>query len=181
LLRFARNDADEIEPFMPSLTTEDAAAFLYREARLLDERRYDEWLALFTEDGLYWAPIEDGAGPTDKVSLIHDDSLRREERVFRIAKTTAPAQSPASRTLHVVANVEVENGPVEARVFSNQIVTEMRAGGGNYRYLELGEPRSFALRCEHVLRPEGGSWRIALKKMLLLNRDIPIGNLTFIL
>ncbi len=167
---------------MPTLTTEDAAAFLYREARLLDERRYDEWLALFTEDGLYWAPTEDDAGPTDKVSLIHDDTLRREERVFRIAQTAPPAQSPASRTLHVVSNVEVEDDGDGLRVHSNQIVYEMRAGGGNYRYLELGEPRSFAIRCLHVLRPDGaGGWRIALKKMLLLNRDIPIGNLTFLL
>jgi 3-phenylpropionate/cinnamic acid dioxygenase small subunit len=166
---------------MASLTAEDAAQFLYREARLLDERRYDEWLALFTGDGLYWAPTEDDAGPYDKVSLIHDDTLRREERVFRITRTAPPAQSPASRTLHVVANVEVENGGDEARVHSSQIVYEMRAGGGNYRYLELGEPRSFAIRCEHVLRPDGGAWRIALKKMLLLNRDVPIGNLTFIL
>ena len=46
---------------MPKLSAADAAAFLYREARLLDERRYDEWLALFTEDGLYWAPTEDDA------------------------------------------------------------------------------------------------------------------------
>ncbi len=168
---------------MPALTVEDAAAFLYREARLLDERWFDEWLALFTADGIYWAPTDDTArDPYDKVSLIHDDTLRREERVFRI-NADPPSQSPISRTLHVVSNVEVEDGGAagEARVFSSQIVYEMRAGGGNYRYLELGEPRSFAIRCEHVLRPEGDGWRIALKKMLLLNRDIPIGNLTFIL
>ncbi len=168
---------------MPPLRTEEAAQFLYREARLLDERRFDEWLALFTPDGLYWAPTDDAAtDPYDKVSLIHDDSLRREERVFRI-RAAPPAQSPESRTLHLVSNVEVEDGarPGEARVFSSQIVYEMRAGGGNYRYLELGEPRSFAIRCEHVLRPDAAGWRIATKKMLLLNRDIPIGNLTFIL
>ena len=169
----------------PSLTRADAEAFLYREARLLDERRFDEWLKLFADDGLYWAPVDDAAtDPYDKVSLIHDDALRREERVFRITRTKAHTQDPPSRTQHFVSNVEVENGAAngEMRVYSSQIVYEVRAGGGNYRHLELGEPRSLAARCEHRLRPDGaGGWRIALKKMLLLNRDLPIGNLTFII
>jgi 3-phenylpropionate/cinnamic acid dioxygenase small subunit len=164
-----------------TLTRVDAEAFLYREARLLDERRYDDWLKLFAADGMYWIPVEDDADPYQKVSLIHDDGLRREERVFRLLRTKAHSQDPASRTQHFVSNVEVENGEGEARVYSSQLIYEIRAHGGNYRHLELGEQRSFAARCEHLLRPESGEWRIALKKMLLLNRDMPIGNLTFII
>ena len=165
---------------MAALNRADAEAFLYREARLLDERRYDDWLKLFSTDGLYWVPIDDGTDPYAKVSLIHDDQLRREERVFRLLHTRAHSQDPASRTQHFVSNVEVENGTGEPRIFSSQIIYEMRAQGGNYRHLELGEQRSIAARCEHVVRPEGDEWRIVLKKMLLLNRDVPIGNLTFI-
>jgi p-cumate 2,3-dioxygenase subunit beta len=166
---------------MTALTRADAEAFLYREARLLDERRFDEWLALFTDDGLYWVPAEESSDPYAKVSLIHDDKLRREERVFRVTRTTAHSQDPASRTQHFVSNVEVENGGVEATVYSSQIVYEIRAGGGNYRHYELGAQRALAARCEHRLRPApDGAWRIAMKKMLLLNRDLPIGNLTFI-
>ena len=142
---------------MPELTRADAEAFLYREARLLDERRFDEWLTLFTVDGLYWVPAEDSPDPYAKVSLIHDDALRREERVFRITRTTAHSQDPASRTLHLVSNVEVEGDTAEAIVRSNQIVTEIRAGGGNYRHYELGEQRSLAARCEHRMRQEGGA------------------------
>jgi 3-phenylpropionate/cinnamic acid dioxygenase small subunit len=164
-----------------SLTRSDAEAFLYREARLLDERRYDEWLALFTDDALYWVPAEDAPDPYAKVSLIHDDGLRRAERVFRVTRTNAHSQDPASRIQHFVSNVEVENGGAEAVVYSSQIVYEIRAGGGNYRHYELGEQRALAARCEHRLRQDaGGQWRIARKKMLLLNRDMPIGNLTFI-
>lgn len=166
---------------MAALTRADAEAFLYREARLLDERRYDDWLKLFVADGLYWVPVEDDADPYAKVSLIHDDGLRREERVFRLLRTRAHSQDPASRTQHFVSNVEVENGSGDARVFSSQLIYEIRAQGGNYRHLELGEQRAIAARCEHVLRAEGGEWRIALKRMLLLNRDVPIGNLTFII
>lgn len=163
-----------------ALSKDEAEAFLYRKARLLDERRFDEWLTLFTADGLYWVPAEDSPDPYAKVSLMHDDALRREERVFRITRTTAHSQDQASRTLHLVSNVEVEAGWPEAVVRSNQIVAEIRAGGGNYRHYELGEQRLLAARCEHRLRLESGAWRIARKTMWLLNRDMPIGNLTFI-
>jgi ethylbenzene dioxygenase subunit beta len=164
-----------------AISREDAEAFLYREARLLDERRYEDWLKLFAADGLYWVPAEDSPDPYAKVSLIHDDALRREERVFRLLHTKAHSQDPASRTQHFVSNVEIENGATETRVYSSQLIYEIRASGGNYRHLELGEQRSFAARCEHVLRSENGEWRIALKKMLLFTRDMPIGNLTFII
>lgn len=160
-----------------------AEAWLYHEARLIDEHRLDEWLTLFTDDALYWLPIDDKARPGLTVALICDDALRRRERVYRLQETRAHAQEPMSRTLHVIANVEVEPAAGgEMVVRSNQIVYEIRAGDADYRQPGLGEQRSFAARCEHRYRADGdGGWRIAMKKMVLLNRDVAIENLTFVL
>jgi len=162
------------------MTRDEAEAFLYREAQLLDERRFEEWLELFTEDGIYWLPIDDGADPKRRVSLIHDDAQRRRERVFRLLHTEPPSQYPPSRTQHFVANVRVEDGTNgEAVVRSAQMICEMRAG--DHRQFGLGDQRSFAASGEHRLRRENGAWRIAVKKLVLLNRDVQVPNLTFLL
>lgn len=167
------------------LTVEHAQALLYREARLLDERRYEEWLELFTEDGLYWIPIHQDGGTGDprlSVSIVYDDAERRSERVFRTLHTPVLDQSPPSRTIHVVSNVEVdeelaENG--DARVHCVQFIAEMRPGGA--QQVGLGEPRMFAGRCEYHIRDVEGTLLIALKKLLLIDSDRPLYNLTFLL
>jgi 3-phenylpropionate/cinnamic acid dioxygenase small subunit len=162
------------------MTKDEAEAFLYREARLLDERRFEEWLDLFTADGIYWLPIDDGADPKRRVSLIHDDEQRRRERVFRLLHTEPPSQYPPSRTQHFVSNVQLdETADGEAVVRSAQMICEMR--GGDHRQFGLGDPRSFAAAGEHLLRRENGAWKIAMKKLVLLNRDVQVPNLTFLL
>lgn len=165
-----------------TLSRGEAEDFLFLEARLIDEWRLREWNAMFTEDGIYWLPVDENSEPGKYVSLIYDNALRREERVFRLLETTAHSQDPRSATQHFISNVSVKaeaNGA--ARVYSSQIIYEMRAGGADYRHLGLGEQRSFAARCEHLLQPSGSGWKIALKKMVLLNRGVAIGNLTFVL
>ena len=166
---------------MAEMSRTQAEDFLYEEARLLDERLYQDWLGLFAEDGIYWLPIDADAAPKEHLSLIYDDAHRREERVYRLTEFAPPSQSPPSRTLHMVSNVQVRNGAAagELTPHSSQIIHEMR--GGDHRQYELGDPRSFAARCEHRVRQEAGVWRITLKRMLLLNRDVPIPNLTFII
>src|SRR6476646_6401147 len=60
--------------------------FLEHEVRLLDEAKFDDWLALFTLDAWYWVPTEpDQANPHDTVSLIYDDRRLLETRVRRLA------------------------------------------------------------------------------------------------
>src|SRR5215468_18907 len=83
--------------------------FLVHEARLLDEGRFDEWLALFTPDAWYWVPSEPGqASPRDTVSLIYDDRQLLETRVRRLASPRIYSQEPRSRTSRIVANVTIE-------------------------------------------------------------------------
>lgn len=87
--------------------------FLYREARLLDDRQWDEWLTLFDENVTYWLPAWDDddqltADPQSQVSLIYyPDRSGLEDRVFRIKTERSGASTPEPRTSHNVSNVEV--------------------------------------------------------------------------
>jgi len=161
------------------ITQQDAEAFLYKEAELLDELRLEEWLSLFTPDGLYWIPIDDSLSTDHTASIVRDNALRREERVFHLSNTRFPAQSPRSRTLHMIANVRIaETGPNLFRLHSNQTIHEVRAG--DFRQVGLGVVNTLVAKVEHVLEQHQGTLKIALKKILLINRDMPQGNLTFL-
>jgi 3-phenylpropionate/cinnamic acid dioxygenase small subunit len=163
----------------------EVEALLYREARLLDENRYEDWQALFTEDARYWLPIDgDGSDidPERSISIIYDDLARIDERVFRTLHTRVLDQNPRSRTVHMVSNVEVEPERVDGDVVvrCTQLIGELRPGGRGQ--VGLNDQRYFAGRCEYRLREDeaAGDWRISLKKVVLLNADQPIYNLTFI-
>lgn len=162
-----------------TLTRGEAEALLYREARLIDDLQLDEWLRLFTGDGIYWIPIDDSKPAGRNSSLVHDDSLSREERVYHLLHVPFPAQAPRSRTLHSVSNVETGEDDGQIIVYSNQIVFEMRTG--DFRQVGLGELRPLVARVEHRLQPKQGEFKIALKKILLMDRDMPQSNLTFLI
>jgi benzoate/toluate 1,2-dioxygenase subunit beta len=96
------------------LSIEDIRAFLYREARLLDDRQWDAWLELYAPDVEFWMPCWDDddrltTDPQSEVSLIwygHKGGL--EDRIFRIKTERSSATSlPEPRTSHNIANVEV--------------------------------------------------------------------------
>src|SRR5271155_5182806 len=83
-------------------------SFLYYEARLIDEHRYEEWLGLWTEDGLYWVPCNsDDADPARQAMIIYDNRARLGERISRLTSGAAWAQQPRSRTRRLISNVEV--------------------------------------------------------------------------
>ena len=158
----------------------EAESFLYHEARLLDERRLEEWLGLFAADTLYWIPIDEAQPASETVAIVRDDRLRLEERVYHLLHTTFPSQSPPSRTIHMVTNVEAQTLPSgEVTLRSNQLVYEVRTG--DYRQVGLGRPRALAAQVEHRLRPTADGMRITLKKILLIDRDMPQGNLIFLI
>ncbi|MGK3850805.1 aromatic-ring-hydroxylating dioxygenase subunit beta, partial [Enterococcus faecium] len=61
-------------------------ALIHREARLLDEQRYDEWVALFTDDCRYWVPVSPAQqSPREGPSHFHDDIQVMKTRVHRLA------------------------------------------------------------------------------------------------
>lgn len=147
--------------------------FLAREARLMDEGRYDEWLSLWTEDGLYWVPCNhDGTDPMREVSLIYDDRQRLGERVERLKSGSVLAQEPKPRMRRVVANIEiVSREGAESVVHSNFMLGIARAGGQQF----------WMGRSIHRLRGSGDTLKIAHKKVLLINSDSEMPLLQFLI
>ena len=152
---------------------EQVERFIYDEAQLMDEHRYDEWLALWTDDALYWVPSgRDDIDPKREISLIYDDRVRLQVRIARLKSGFAHAQEPKSRMRRIVSNIvieETENG--EILVQSNFLLVELRRGKQDL----------FAGRTMHRLRPYDGSFKLVSKKVLLVNNDEYIDNLTFLI
>lgn len=163
------------------LTRSEAEDFLYHEADLLDRRDYDAWLELFTNDGIYWLPMEEAGDPLMESSILYDDSKMRAMRVHQLLRKSHYAQIPPSRTVHAVSNVRVmpPEHTDETLVHCTLMVTELREG--NYLQLGLGNQRVFAAHGEYRLRQGPDGPLIALRKLVLINRDLPIENLSFIL
>ncbi|MPZ14905.1 MAG: hypothetical protein GEU73_10875 [Chloroflexi bacterium] len=167
---------------MSSLSREEAEAFVYQECQLLDERRLDEWLTLFTEDGIYWIPSSDTARPED-TSIMYDDPLQRKKRVHQLLREVHLAQTPPSRTVHLVSNLQFDPdpSPSEATVRCNVLMAEIRPADHATGQIGLNSPRLLAGHCHYHLRREHGRWAIAMKKVLLIDRDLPLYNITFII
>ncbi|HVN30079.1 MAG TPA: aromatic-ring-hydroxylating dioxygenase subunit beta [Candidatus Binataceae bacterium] len=157
---------------MARLTRADAEDILYAEARLLDERRYPEWLAMFTADATYWVPANgEGVDPKREVSIIYDDIPRLTGRIERLTSGVAHAQLPPSKTRRVVSNVQIEKSDDnDATAICTFILYELRRN----------KQRIFAGRGEYRIRFEDARWKIAVKKVVLVNNDEVIDNLTFV-
>lgn len=154
------------------LSHADAEQLLYREAALLDEDDWDEWLGLYTEDALFWMPAwrdEDTPAndPHSELSLIYYDGRRGlEDRVFRARSGQSVASRPRPRCMHTISNVRlIESSSGTAEIASNFTVFlyDVRADRTHH----------FFGRYRHTLRYVAGTWRIAGKQILLLNDTIP--------
>ena len=141
---------------------------LYQEAAYLDERRWQEWLALYTEDAEFWLPAwDDDVSPTvdpqSQLSLIYYPSRAGlEDRVWRIQSGLSPATSPLLRTCHLITNVRVTN------VVNGQPQLSAHWQVQIYRP-EKQQAFTYFGFYEHMLRTEAGSFHIAKKKIILLN------------
>jgi benzoate/toluate 1,2-dioxygenase beta subunit len=142
-------------------------AFLFHEARLLDDRRFREWMELFTEDGTYWVPaVPAQENPFDQASLFYDDRELMKTRIARLEHPRIHAQTPPSRTAHLIGNVVLESPPpvegrIEYLVSSTVIMVEYRNE----------KQRIFAGRQQHRLRREDGTLKIVEKRVDLINCD----------
>jgi benzoate/toluate 1,2-dioxygenase beta subunit len=154
-------------PASPSLA--ECEAFLVHEAELLDEGRFENWLALFTGNAWYWVPIEPNQdSPLTTVSLIYDDRKLLETRVRRLASPRMHSQEPRSRTSRIVTNVTLrERKPASALVRSKFMMVEYRRG----------DQRPFAGTYLHDLVRIDGTLRIASKRVDLVNCDAPLDGL----
>ena len=146
--------------------------FIYREARLQDESRYEEWEALWADDGIYWVPANDhDLDPSTQVSFIYDNRTRLSGRIRQLLSGRRHAQIPPSRMCRVVSNLEIEPAGPLVRVFANFMLTEVRNGRRN---LWCGRTR-------YDLRASADGFQLVLKKVMLVDSDIPIPTLGFLI
>ncbi|CAI8047460.1 Biphenyl dioxygenase subunit beta [Geodia barretti] len=142
---------------------------MYREARLLDSRRFDDWLDLLTDDVKYWMPLRSNRYPAnkegeisreDELAIMDEDKDSLTRRIRRLDSGMAWAEDPPSRTRHFVSNIEVEPGQrdSELRVYSNFIM---------YRTRGETEEDFYVGSREDVLRRENGQLRVAYRKVVL--------------
>ena len=152
---------------------------ILREARLLDEGKLDDWLALYTEDATYWVPIDEHADPLKESSVIYDDRLRLGMRVEQIMRQSRVSHTPSSFTTRMVTNLEIDEDSDEAVAHYCLHLTEVRSG--DWRQRGLGQMRFYPGRSELRARKQDGDWKIVNKKIVLLNRYQPIVGLSFII
>jgi 3-phenylpropionate/cinnamic acid dioxygenase small subunit len=141
----------------------DPADFIAAEAALLDARRFDDWLALFTEDGHYWVPLLGAAqaDPHSYNSMAYEDRLLLQLRVDRLKNPRAHSQHPASHCQHVLQRSTVErqdaaDGAIALR--TPFLYIEQR---GDDQVLLAGS-------CRHLLVPAPAGWAIREKRVDLL-------------
>ncbi len=147
---------------------------LEREARVLDQLRYDDWLAMYAPECVYWVPSTPNAGdPRREIAIMFDDRRRLEDRIYRMRTGFAWSQAPASRTVRFVSNVEVfSTARDDARMLrSNFLISEFWGD----------ETRQLTGWAGHrVLRGDDG-WKIQAKQVNLIECDQSIRNPSIIL
>jgi 3-phenylpropionate/cinnamic acid dioxygenase small subunit len=139
--------------------------FLFHEARLIDEKRWDEWGALFTAEGEYWVPATRGQpDPKNHVSLMYETALLRDVRLKRYRHPNAMSLQPVPYSVHVISNVMVDSFDEVSGV----CVVNSRFITLEYR---RNEQQTYGGATTHVLEPDGESFRIRMKKVELTNCD----------
>lgn len=169
--------------------------FLFHEARLLDERRFHEWLELFTEDARYWMPVRTTRHPKNSkaIAILDKDRYEEEElakegelafldetkktlemRVARLDTGMAWAEDPPSRTRHLITNIEVEEGDA-----ANEL--KVRSYFLTYRNRLETEVDFFVGQRQDVLRKVNGDWKIARRTVVLDQNVLLAKNLSIFL
>lgn len=156
----------------PALIAE-VTQFLYREARLCDTHAYDEWEALWADDGVYWIPANgEGGDPENEMSILYDNRSRIALRIRQYHTGKRFSQTPRSRLCRIVSNVELlEAGADSVRVACNVMLFESVTRGDVI----------WASRNEFHLRRAPGGWRMAKKKVVLANNSTALYSMAFLM
>jgi 3-phenylpropionate/cinnamic acid dioxygenase small subunit len=165
------------------LLTQEIAQFLYAEAELLDERRFDDWLALLAEDIRYWMPMRRNVKFGDEereftreredVSWFDEGKDTLTRRVRQLQTGIHWAEEPQSRITHMVSNVQLLSTTPDAR----EVVAKSRFL--IYRNRVETETDLLVGKREDTLRRDGEGWLIARRKIILDQNVLLTKNLTF--
>ncbi|GGE57637.1 benzoate/toluate 1,2-dioxygenase beta subunit [Paenalcaligenes hominis] len=149
---------------------EQVKQFLYAEARYLDQRQWEQWLDLWTEDGMYWAPHSfEQTSPYDHISLFWENKMLRELRMKRLENARNWSQQPPTRSSRLISNVSVLGQDSHGYLVIQaafQVIEwrkgEQRVLGGSYIY---------------KLKTHQDTWQIYLKQVNLVDREDVHSNL----
>jgi 3-phenylpropionate/cinnamic acid dioxygenase small subunit len=136
---------------------------VYLEARLIDEKRFEEWYELYAEDAFYWVPLtHDQPNGDDYTSLAYEDKLLLKLRIERLKSPRAYSQQPPSRCVHVLQRPEIE----KFDAIGNEYIVRTA-----YIYVEARAEDQQVYGCTafHTLAVLDGQLRIRLKRVHLLN------------
>jgi 3-phenylpropionate/cinnamic acid dioxygenase small subunit len=153
-------------------TDQQLIDFVLDEAAMLDELRFDDWLALFTEDGHYWMPLAHGqTDPRLHASLLYEDRLLLQVRIARLRGARTFSQQPVSRCHHLLQNPRVTVRDDAAGTYTCRTA---------FHYIETrqDEQTLYAGWASHELVRQGdGALRMRLKRVDLVNCDAAFGNM----
>lgn len=184
---------DQEAPAIPRVVLEVDAGlqfeieqFLYLEARLLDDRRFDDWLLLLADDIHYWMPtrynrllreLDKELAAPNEVANFDEDKRSLAQRVFRINTGMAWAEDPPSRTRHLVCNVWVR--PTETGPTQTGEEYDVQSAFLTYRNRGDTEVDVWAGRRDDLLRRIApGTWQIARRKITIDQSTILSKNLS---
>ncbi|QIH07330.1 MULTISPECIES: benzoate 1,2-dioxygenase small subunit [unclassified Pseudomonas] len=149
-----------------SISYDAVRDFLYREARYLDDKQWDQWLEMYTADANFWMPAWDDndeltVDPQSEISLIwYGNRGGLEDRVFRIKTERSSASIPDTRTSHNISNIEIlEQADGLCKVRFNWHTLSFR-----YKTVDSYFGSSF-----YILDVRGDSPKIKAKKVVLKN------------
>ena len=141
--------------------------FLYHQAEILDERRWDEWLTLFTAEGLYWMPASaDQTTGEGLPNIFYEDPFLMDMRIKRLRHPRAHSQRPQNQTSHVVSNVVIEKEDKS----SGDVIARSKFYVAEYRNDVL---RHFAGKYRHHLKKRDTTYQIELQRVDLVNAEGP--------
>lgn len=153
-----------------SVTNQDLVDFVVREARLLDEQKFDEWNALFADDGYYWIPLTwEQPNAITYTSHAYDDKLLRDLRIQRLSHPRTPSHQSDTRCQHVLQTPWVE----ERNSAANEFLTRTPFQYTEFQ-LEYDGLQHLVGTAWHHLKVVDGALRITLKRVNLLNSDGPL-------
>ena len=174
------------DPLAMLLLKQDVEAFLYHEANLLDDRRYEEWLDLLSDDVRYWVPMRRNVkfGELEReftregqdINWFDEGKATLTQRVRQILTGVHWAEEPLSRLSHLVTNVEILDAsptPADAEEVS------LRCRFIIYRNRVETETDLLVGRREDSLRRVEGEWQIAKRQVFLDQNVLLAKNLTF--
>jgi 3-phenylpropionate/cinnamic acid dioxygenase small subunit len=152
---------------------DEAARFLYREARLQDTHEYDAWENLWTDDGVYWVPANGSdTDPEREMSLIYDNRSRIALRIRQLKTGRRHSQTPPSQLARIIGNIELLRGEgSDIAVACNSQIFETNMRGDTM----------WAARCVYTLRRVAGELKMAYKKVVLVNNNKAIYTISFLI